>query len=59
MSTAVAWEYLVVPIEYAGRMKKHADLRPDHLNELGVEGWEVFGMTLKKGWTSWPGRSSS
>jgi hypothetical protein len=25
-----------------------ADLSPEHLNELGAQGWEAVGLTLKK-----------
>ena len=39
------WEYLVVPLESAGTLKKRdADLKPDHLNELGAQGWEAVGL---------------
>jgi hypothetical protein len=50
------WEYLVVPLEDAGRLKKKsADLSPDRLNELGSQGWEAVGLTLKKGdLIAWP-----
>ena len=49
------WEYLVVPLEDAGRLKKSADLRPDRLNELGAQGWEAVGLSLKKGdLIAWP-----
>ncbi len=49
-------EYLVVPREDAGRLKKKsADLRPDRLNELGSQGWEAVGPTRKKGdLIAWP-----
>jgi hypothetical protein len=41
------WEYLLVPLEEAGRVKKRsAELRPDRLNELGAHGWEAVGLTL-------------
>jgi hypothetical protein len=44
------WEYLLVPLEEAGKVKKRsADLRPDRLNELGAQGWEAVGLTLKRG----------
>jgi len=43
------WEYLVVPLDEAGGVKKQVDLRPGHLNELGAQGWEAVGLTLKKG----------
>ena len=50
------WEYLVVPLEEAGKIKKRsADLRPDRLNELGSQGWEAIGLTLKRGdLVAWP-----
>ena len=51
-----AWEYLVVPLEPAGNLKKRdTDLSPDHLNELGAQGWEAVGLTLKRGdLVAWP-----
>jgi hypothetical protein len=50
------WEYLIVPAEDAGRLKKNSDgLRPDRLNELGSQGWEAVGLTLKRGdLVAWP-----
>ena len=50
------WEYLVVPLETAGGLKKKsADLRPDRLNELGSQGWEAVGLSLKRGdLVAWP-----
>lgn len=50
------WEYKVVPLAAAGSMRKKADdLIPDHLNELGAEGWEAVGLTLKDGdLIAWP-----
>ena len=50
------WEYLVVPLEEAGGLKKQAEgLEPDRLNELGRQGWEAVGLTLKKGdLVAWP-----
>jgi hypothetical protein len=50
------WEYLVVPLESAGTLKKRdSDLKPDHLNELGAQGWEAVGLSLKKGdLVAWP-----
>ena len=53
---AQQWEYLVVPLEDAGRLKKKSgDLRPERLNQLGAEGWEAVGLTLKKGdLVAWP-----
>ena len=51
-----SWEYLVVPLrDAAGLKKKSADLRPDHLNELGAQGWEAVGVSLKQGdLIAWP-----
>ena len=38
----VKWEYLVVPLDAVGGLKKGAaDLRPEHLSELGLLGWEA------------------
>ncbi len=50
------WEYLVVPLKDAARLKKNSNgLRPDHLNELGSEGWEAVGVSLKQGdLVAWP-----
>jgi hypothetical protein len=50
------WEYLVVPLEVAGGLKKKsAGLSPDNLNELGSQGWEAVGLTLKRGdLVAWP-----
>ncbi|WP_217921039.1 DUF4177 domain-containing protein [Miltoncostaea oceani] len=49
------WEYLVVPLQEAGGLRKSGDMTPDRLNELGSEGWEAVGLTLKKGdLVAWP-----
>jgi hypothetical protein len=50
------WEYLVVPLEDAGGLRKNAaGLAPDRLNELGLQGWEAVGLTLKRGdLVAWP-----
>jgi hypothetical protein len=50
------WEYLVVPLQEAGGIKKKSsDVRPDRLNELGRDGWEAVGLTLKRGdLVAWP-----
>ena len=50
------WEYVLVPLEEAGGLKKRgAELAPEHLNELGSDGWEAVGLTLKRGdLVSWP-----
>jgi hypothetical protein len=50
------WEYLLVPLEEAGAVKKGSDgVVPDRLNELGADGWEAVGLSLKKGdLVAWP-----
>lgn len=50
------WEYRVAPLKEAAKLKKDADdLAPDHLNELGADGWEAVGVTLKQGdLVAWP-----
>lgn len=50
------WEYLVVPLAEARRMKKQSsDLKPGHLNELGLQGWEAVGLALRNGdLLAWP-----
>jgi hypothetical protein len=50
------WEYMVVPLEEAGKVKKKsAGFRPQRLEELGREGWEAVGVTLKRGdLVAWP-----
>jgi hypothetical protein len=53
---AQQWEYLLVPLREAGRLKKDdGALSPEQLNELGSEGWEAVGLTLKTGdLIAWP-----
>lgn len=50
------WEYMVVPLEEAARVKKGSDgVAPERLNELGAEGWEAVGVSLKRGdLVAWP-----
>jgi hypothetical protein len=50
------WEYLLVPLADARKLKrKSTDLSPDRLNELGAQGWEAVGLTLKQGdMVAWP-----
>jgi hypothetical protein len=50
------WEYLVVPLDAVGGLKKGAaGLRPEHLNELSSLGREALGVSLKKGdLVAWP-----
>lgn len=50
------WEYAVVPLDEVGGLSKKAhDMRPERLNELGSQGWEAVGLSLKKGdLVAWP-----
>ncbi len=50
------WEYLVVPLRDAAGIKKDTPgLSPERLNELGKQGWEAVGMSLKGGdLVAWP-----
>jgi hypothetical protein len=50
------FEYLVVPLKEAKNLKKDEDaFVPEHLNELGEEGWEAVGLSLKYGdLMAWP-----
>jgi hypothetical protein len=50
------WEYLVVPLDAAKRLKKGSEpLPPEQLNELGGQGWEAVGLSLKQGdLVAWP-----
>ena len=45
-----------MPLEEAGGVKKNAEgMVPDRLNELGTDGWEAVGLSLKKGdLVAWP-----
>jgi hypothetical protein len=47
---------LVVPLEDAGGLKKKSEgLSPERLNELGSQGWEAVGLSLKRGdLVAWP-----
>jgi hypothetical protein len=53
---AQRWEYLAVPFKDAGDLKKNAEgLSPARLNELGSQGWEAVGLSLKRGdLVAWP-----
>jgi hypothetical protein len=44
------------PLEDAGGLKKKSDgLSRDRLNQLGSEGWEAVGLSLKRGdLVAWP-----
>jgi hypothetical protein len=50
------WEYLVVPLESAKKLKKSSSPQaPGSLNELGAQGWEAVGVSLKQGdLIAWP-----
>jgi hypothetical protein len=50
------FEYLVAPLKDAKNVKKEEDaFAPEHLNELGEQGWEAVGMSLKYGdLLAWP-----
>jgi hypothetical protein len=50
------FEYVVVPLKEAKNLKKEEDaFVPEHLNELGEEGWEAVGLSLKYGdLMAWP-----
>jgi len=42
------FEYLVVPLKEAKNLKKEEDaFVPEHLNELGEDGWEAVGLEPK------------
>jgi hypothetical protein len=50
------FEYLVVPLKEAKSVKKEEDVfAPEQLNELGEQGWEAVGLSLKYGdLMAWP-----
>ncbi|HXV35314.1 MAG TPA: hypothetical protein VD769_15005 [Gaiellaceae bacterium] len=50
------FEYLVVPLKEAKSLKKDDQAWiPERLNELGAEGWEAVGLSLKYGdLMAWP-----
>lgn len=50
------WEYLVIPLKDAAKLKKNSEgLAPNRLNQLGSEGWEAVGVSLKQGdLVAWP-----
>ena len=50
------WEYLVVPLPEAKALRKADDpWTPEQLNELGRQGWEAVGLSLKYGdFIAWP-----
>jgi hypothetical protein len=53
---AQRWEYLAVPFKDAGDLKKNSEgVTPERINQLGSEGWEAVGLTLKRGdLVAWP-----
>jgi hypothetical protein len=43
------WEYLAVPFKDGADLKKNSeDLSPKRLNQLGSQGWEAVGLSLKR-----------
>ena len=50
------WEYKLAPLGEAGSLQRGSDgLTLDRLNELGADGWEAVGLSLKKGdLVAWP-----
>lgn len=50
------WEYLLIPLADAAAVKKRSGgVSPKRLDELGAEGWEAVGLTLKRGdLVAWP-----
>jgi hypothetical protein len=54
--SARRWEYLAVPFKDGGDLKKNSEgLSPKRLNELGSQGWEAVGLSLKRGdLVAWP-----
>ena len=52
----IGFEYVVVPLKEAKNLKKDEDaFIPEQLNELGEEGWEAVGLSLKYGdLMAWP-----
>lgn len=50
------WEYLAVPFKDGADLKKNSeDLSPKRLNQLGSQGWEAVGLSLKRGdLVAWP-----
>ena len=50
------FEYMVVPLDDARKIKKNSSgMAPDRLNELGSQGWEAVGLSLKQGdLVAWP-----
>ena len=54
--SATRFEYLVVPLKEAKNLKREEDaFVPEHLNELGEDGWEAVGLSLKYGdLMAWP-----
>jgi hypothetical protein len=56
VTPALRYEYVVVPLREAKSLGKDDDAwAPERLNELGEEGWEAVGLTLKYGdLMAWP-----
>ena len=57
IATGAGWcVYLVVPLPEAKALKKADEpWAPEQLNELGRQGWEAVGLSLKYGdFIAWP-----
>ena len=56
ITSATRYEYVVVPLKEAKSLGKDDDAwAPERLNELGEEGWEAVGLSLKYGdLMAWP-----
>jgi hypothetical protein len=54
--SATRYEYVVAPLKDAKSLGKDDDAwSPERLNELGEEGWEAVGLSLKYGdLMAWP-----
>lgn len=50
------WEYMVAPLQEVKKLKKDSGgLPPSLLNDLGAQGWEAVGLSLKYGdLIAWP-----
>jgi hypothetical protein len=53
---ATRYEYVVVPLKEAKSLGKDDEAwAPERLNELGEQGWEAVGLSLKYGdLMAWP-----
>ncbi len=53
---ATRFEYLLVPLKEAKNVKQDEEaFVPEHLNQLGEDGWDAVGLSLKYGdLMAWP-----